>query len=85
MIHSVGMRQASHVGQASGPTDGTYAVGVAGQQSVVHGTVVLDTLMYMGQIRSVGGAGQASGGQAAGGRERAGGVDVSLVYFKGGG
>lgn len=47
MVSSVGTRHGSHVGQ--GPHE-YVAVGVAGQQSVEQGTVVLLTLMYSGQI-----------------------------------
>ncbi len=62
VIHSVGIRQGSHVGQGA-PT--VKAVGVVGQQSVLHGTVVLDTLMYIGQIKSDPGVEHESVGQAA--------------------
>lgn len=64
VIHSVGMWQGSHV--AHGPLD-TVVVGVVGQQSVEHGTVVLDTLMYNGHTWSVAGGGQESVGQEAAG------------------
>ena len=65
VIHSVGIRHGSHVGQGWVPVAATYAVGVRGQQSVAHGTVVLDTLMYMGHIRSVAGGGHDRVGQLA--------------------
>jgi len=53
MVSSVGMRHGSHVGQ--GPHE-YVAVGVKGQQSVAHETVVLLTLRYKGQIWSEEGA-----------------------------
>ena len=72
VIHSVGMRQGSQVGQLSEPAPvrdpvpaSTVVVPVVGQQSVAHGTVVDDTLMYCGHTRSVGGGAQVRGGQRA--------------------
>lgn len=82
VTHSVGMWQGSHVSVAMASSQGTSVevcsstVVVVGQQSVVQGTVTLDTLMYKGQTWSVAGGGQVGFGQEAVlGREEGEGFD----------
>jgi hypothetical protein len=78
VIHSVGMGHRSHV-VLHGPVL-WYVVVVVGQQSVAHGTVMLDTARYNGHTWPGGGIGQGRTGQVACGEVSLGTYMLSIGF-----